>query len=79
MSEWISVSEQPDDDQLVVFAEIEYGEIYASASGAFYGGSFHLDALGLEASNYDGGACISIDFTPTHWFPLPMPPKTKAP
>ena len=72
MSEWISVDEiRPNEDQLVVFAEIGYGEIYASASGSFFNGSFHLDDSGLEASNYDGGACISVDFTPTHWSPLP--------
>ena len=26
---------------------------------------------GLEASNYDGGAHISLDMEVTHWLPLP--------
>ena len=76
MSEWISVKDRmPEEDQLVAFADIGYGEVYASACGKFFGGSFHVDTDGLEASNYDGSACVYLDFIPTHWVALPSIPK----
>lgn len=80
MSEWISVEERlPDEDQRVVFANF-YGwgqplmEFDATVAGYFMRGSFHPDTEGLDASNYDGGACITLNMTPTHWMPLPEAP-----
>ncbi|MGL5565462.1 MAG: DUF551 domain-containing protein [Plesiomonas sp.] len=81
MSEWISVEDRmPVEDQRIVFAEFyQWGdgptEFAASAAGQFWNGSFHLDKDGLEAENFDGYATITLDFKPTHWMPLPEPPK----
>ena len=77
MSEWISVEDRlPEEDQCVVFARIyTWGdsniELEAVAAGQFWNNSFHLNKDGLEACNYDGYATISLEFTPTHWTPLP--------
>lgn len=79
MIEWISVEDRlPDEDQYVTFAKFYQWyvstEYHAVASGQFWNNTFHLDQDGIEASNYDGGACITLEFTPTHWMPLPEPP-----
>lgn len=72
---WISVDERsPAEGSWVTFARIFNYEVCAVAAGEFYNGNFHLDESGLEASNYDGGACIYLEFTPTHWMPLPEAP-----
>ena len=81
MGGWISVNERmPDEDQYVVFASFyswgrQLMELDAVVAGQFWNGSFHLNSEGLEASNYDGGACITLNMNPTHWMPLPEPPK----
>ena len=78
MSEWISVkASTPEENQRVVFADIGHGQIYASVSGKFWHGCFIADTEGLEASNYDGGAIVSVSsqMEITHWMPLPTPPK----
>lgn len=80
MTEWISIDDElPQEDQYVVFANfyrwpgaVEFDSVVA---GQFWNGSFHLNADGLDASNYDGGACITLEMKPTHWAPLPAPPK----
>ena len=81
MSEWIRVSDRlPNEMQWVVFASF-YGwgkqvmEIDSVVAGQFLNGSFHPNTDGLEASNYDGGACITLEMEPTHWMPLPDAPK----
>lgn len=79
MSEWISVEDRlPDEDQYVVFASFYGGpgavEFDSVVAGRFWNGSFHPDTEGLEASNYDGGASITLEMKPTHWMPLPPPP-----
>lgn len=80
MFEWISVGERlPDEDQYVVFAAFYswpgHTEYDAVAAGQFWNGEFHLNMDGLEARSYDGGACITLEMAPTHWAPLPNPPK----
>ena len=50
-------------------------EIDSVVAGQFWSGSFHPNTDGLDASNYDGGACITLEMNPTHWMPLPEPPK----
>lgn len=80
MSEWISVDERlPEENQYVVFAsfyECSWGVEFDSViAGEFWNGSFYPDTNGLEASNYDGGATITLEMKPTHWMPLPEPPK----
>lgn len=82
MSEWISVDSErkPLIGERVVFADIDdHGNIYSTAAGFYGRRGFNLDAEGLCAENYDGGACVSIDRTMeiTHWFPLPMLVTTK--
>ena len=81
MSEWISVNDRlPNEMQWVVFARF-YGwgkqvmEIDSVVAGQFWNGSFHPNTDGLEAINYDGGACITLEMEPTHWMPLPDAPK----
>lgn len=78
MSEWISIEDRaPDEDSLVVVAAFLYGcwnEPDACVCN-FYNGKFVLNTDGLEAENYDGGAVVKMTFTPTHWLPLPTPPK----
>lgn len=81
MSEWISVNDRmPDENQYVVFASFyAWGrplmEFDSVVAGQFWNGAFNPNTDGLEASNYDGGACITLSMNPTHWMPLPEPPK----
>lgn len=73
MSEWIKCSDRmPNDDSYVVAAK-HYGHgITPDCFVAwFYIGNFHVFTDGIEASNYDGGACITSTITPTHWLALP--------
>ena len=57
-------------------AYIYNGEIYYFAAAIYLGNNhFSAETDGLEASNYDGGAHISLDMEVTHWMPLPEPPK----
>lgn len=77
MSDWIKCSERlPDEDSYVVAAK-HYGSGMPPDAAVcwFIHGRFCLHDDGLSASNYDGGACISMDFQVTHWMPLPDPPK----
>lgn len=75
--DWISVSERmPDEGQEVVIADTGHGCIYAGAVATYIAPHFYL-MEGLEASNYDGGAIITIDFEATHWLPLPKPASSK--
>ncbi len=73
MKEWISVNDRlPDDDTLVVAAHIyEYATDIDAAVCWFLHGKFHVYEDGIEASNYDGGATISLDMEITHWCRLP--------
>ena len=77
MSEWISVEERlPEQFEYVVAARM-YGhgidpDMYVSF---FVSDRFTVCDDALEASNYDGGACITSKIEPTHWMPLPEPPK----
>ena len=83
MSEWISVDESlPNEGEYVAFASFYKSlgglmEMESVVAGEFYNGRFHVDVSGIEASNYDGGAHTSVDMKPTHWAPLPEPPKCK--
>lgn len=83
MSEWISVEDRlPAEDQHVVFASF-YGwtgavEFDSVVAGQFWGGSFHPNTEGLEASNFDGGASITLEMKSTHWMPLPAAPKPEG-
>ena len=80
MSEWISVNDSlPHEMQWVVFASFyswceQKAEIDHVVAGQFWNGSFHPNTDGLDASNYDGGACITLEMNPTHWMPLPETP-----
>jgi hypothetical protein len=80
VSEWISVEDRlPDEGSLVVAAHIyEYYSQPDVACCNHYNGNFFLADDGLDASSYDGGAVIKIDFLITHWMLLPEPPKNKG-
>ncbi|WP_291349792.1 MULTISPECIES: DUF551 domain-containing protein [unclassified Acinetobacter] len=80
MSNWIDIEKvTPKKFQKVVAAEIIDGEIYAFAAAMFIDeGYFSAEVDGLEASNFDGGACINIDMNVTHWLILPEPPKADS-
>ena len=72
MNDWISVEDKlPEPDTLVVAAKLYDWWDPDAAVCNFYHGKFCLNCDGLEASNWDGGACITLDFIPTHWYPLP--------
>lgn len=72
---WINIdNEKPKDDSKVIAADIGHGEIYEMAACWFLHNRFRVHD-GLEASNFDGGAIISIDFKITHWCYLPDVPK----
>lgn len=75
--EWISVEDKlPTKYQKVVIADIFKGEVYDFAAAMYFGDKYFVaETEGLEASNYDGGACISLNMQITHWLPLPAPPK----
>lgn len=76
MGEWIKCSERmPEEDSYVVAAEIGGGTLYSFVASWFLHGRFNLMEDGLSASNYDGGACISMNLSITHWMPLPAPPE----
>lgn len=75
MSDWIKCSERmPDDGQIVAIINAGHGEIYEAATVTRSGTHFIL-MDGLEASNYDGGAVVTLSMEATHWMPLPEPPK----
>ena len=76
MSQWIKCSERmPEEDSYVVAAEIGSGTLYSFVASWFLHGRFNLMEDGLSASNYDGGACISMNLSITHWMPLPETPQ----
>ena len=69
---WISVNDKlPNENSMVVAAYVYEHSQPDTAICDFYGGCFHLNTDGLEASNYDGGAVIIMTFSVTHWMPLP--------
>ena len=72
---WISVEERlPEKWGKVVVADIGHGEIYSFTGAIYMGDGYFIAATdGLEAKNYDGGACITLDMKPTHWHPLLEP------
>ncbi|MGL4938066.1 DUF551 domain-containing protein [Shewanella sp.] len=74
---WIAVKDKsPNHDDMVVFAEISGGEFCSIVVGNYHYGKFRADTSGLQASNFDGDACIYLDdnMTVTHWMPLPPAP-----
>lgn len=73
---WVPVEERmPDEDSYVVAAKMYgHGIDPDMAVCLFSSGQFYVSADALEASNYDGGACITLDIKPTHWTPTPKPP-----
>lgn len=78
MSEWISVKTRlPEEDSLVVAAQLYDYNTPDACICNFYDGVFVLNEDGLEASNYDGDAQIAMTFAPTHWILLPDPIKVK--
>ncbi|AXF76656.1 DUF551 domain-containing protein [Erwinia tracheiphila] len=73
--QWIRCSERlPVEGQSVVIANIGHGCICEAAAVTYYPPHFAL-IEGLEASNYDGGASISLAFEATHWMPLLAAPE----
>ncbi len=78
MGEWIGVLDSlPKNGEIVVFVDMDQFGFMATAAGYFHSGHFYLDTDGIEASNYDGSANISLTFKPTHWLPLPSPKAIK--
>jgi len=77
MGVFINVDDNlPTKYQKVFVADIYNGEIRYFAAAMYLGNNcFCAETDGLEASNYDGSACISLDMKVTHWMPLPLPPK----
>ena len=72
---WIKCSERmPDDGKIVAIINAGHGEIYEAATVTRSGPHFIL-MDGLEASNYDGGAVVTISMEATHWMTLPAAPK----
>ena len=70
---WISVQDRlPEDDTVVVVADIGHGQIYDLAACWYIHSNFSIHT-GLKAENYDGGAVVDLDLTITHWCPLPPP------
>lgn len=64
----------PENDSLVVAAKMYGHGIEPDAAVCwFMNYQFHAETDGLDASNHDGGACISLDMTPTHWKLLGLP------
>lgn len=75
---WIKCSERmPDDGQIVAIINAGHGEIYEAATVTRSGPHFIL-MDGLEASNYDGGAVVTLSMEATHWMPLPAAPKPES-
>lgn len=75
---WIKCSERmPEDGQIVVIINAGHGEIYEAATVTRYGPHFLL-LDGLEASNYDGGAVVTLRLEATHWMLLPAAPKQEV-
>ncbi len=67
----------PDDYQMVVAAKFHYkGCDPGICISRFHADDFFAFTDGLDARNYDGGCTIVMDFTPTHWMPLPEVPET---
>lgn len=76
---WVACSERmPEEDSYVVAAELGSGNIYAAVASWFLHGRFNLMEDGISASNYDGGACIEMNLSVTHWMPLPAAPQQEV-
>ena len=69
MSKWISIKDMlPKEDDFILAAKFfDYIEDIDACVCDFYNGQFCLNTEGLVASNYDGGAIITMTFEPTHW------------
>jgi hypothetical protein len=73
MSKWISIKDMlPKEDSFILAAKFfDYIEDIDACVCDFYHGKFHVNTDGLDASNYDGGAIITMNFEPTHWMRIP--------
>ena len=73
MSEWIKCSDRlPKDDQYVVAAHHYCDGVLPDMYVAWYiNGRFSVCEDALEASNHEGGACITCTINVTHWMPIP--------
>lgn len=73
MTEWISVADHfPEEGSVVIGAKAYgFGMIPDMAVCDFAHGRFTANDDALDASNYDGNACITLDVEITHWCELP--------
>jgi len=74
MSEWQPIETAPKDGTQVDLwccsgSDLRYGERYVDAE--FLGGKWKY-----YSDCYEGW--VTISYTPTHWMPLPSPPKVQA-
>lgn len=75
MGDWISVDDRlPDEYGLVVAAYLyEFANDLDACVCYFRNGNFRLSKNGIDSL-----AVVDMTFKPTHWMPLPKPPKNKV-
>ena len=72
MSEWISVLDRlPNVGEHVIVADWYSGFNYGMAK-AYYKSLWFIDK---DSVSVCGDAYVDLGFDPTHWMPLPEPPK----
>ena len=72
MSEWISTQDKlPDTKECVLVAEWYSGINYGTVK-AYYNLAWFIDK---DSVDIYGDASVDLGFYPTHWMPLPEPPK----
>ena len=72
MSEWFDVKDiVPETKEYVLVAEWYSGENYGMVK-AYYNSAWFIDKDSVEVW---GDASVGLGFDPTHWMPLPEPPK----
>ena len=72
MSEWISVEDKlPDTKECVLVADWYSGVNYGMVK-AYYNSAWFIDKDSVDVY---GDASVDLGFDPTHWMPLPEPPK----
>ena len=72
MSNWISVDDRlPDTKEYVLVADWYSGDNYGMVK-AYYNSVWFIDKDSVDVC---GNAVADLGFNPTHWMPLPDPPK----
>ena len=72
MSEWIRTEDKlPVTKEYVLVAEWYSGDNYGMVK-AYYNSAWFIDKDSVDVC---GNAVADLGFNPTHWMPLPEPPK----